>query len=93
MITFYRTEECPHCAAIQEVLEGLALAHTVVVVEELEDPELPHDSQLPALEDDGQMIRGREAVLKHLEGLSEFKAEWEKFQTDACYCDDEGDVI
>ena len=93
MITLYRTEDCPHCSAIQEVLEALALAHTVVVVEEPHGPGVSHAGELPALEDEGRMIRGREAVLKHLESLAKFKGEWEKFQTDSCYCDDDGNVI
>jgi glutaredoxin len=92
MITLYRTEDCPRCSAIQEVLEALTLAHKVVVVEDSEDPEVPHAARLPVLDDEGHLIVGRDAILDHLDKLAGFKAEWEKFQTDACYCDEEGNV-
>ena len=92
MITLYRTEDCPRCSAIQEVLEGMTLAHKVVIVDEPEDADVPHASRLPVLEDEGEVIEGRDAILQHLDQLAGFKAEWEKFQTDACYCDDEGNV-
>jgi hypothetical protein len=92
MITLYRTADCPRCSAIQEVLEGMTLAHKVVIVEDAQGSPVPHASRLPVLEDEGKVIEGRDAILQHLDQLAGFKAEWEKFQTDACYCDDEGNV-
>lgn len=92
MINFYCAESCPHCTAIREVLDSLSLAHKVVIVEDRAESPVSHAQRLPVLEDEGEVITGRKAVLEHLEKLAGFKAEWEKFQTDACYCDDEVNI-
>lgn len=88
MITLYRTPDCPACRRMQEVLEDLVVDHRVVTVRRPADR--PDD--LPALRDDDQLIHGRDAVLAHLEELERFRELWYKFQSDACYCDEEGDV-
>jgi hypothetical protein len=38
------------------------------------------------------MIQGSDAIIKHLEELEKFKELWDKFQSYACYCDEEGNV-
>ena len=95
MIEFYRTKECPGCRQIEETLEGLRFGHKVHEVESTDDieRELPDGSRLPILIDEGKVYSGRENIVRHLEEVEAFKAEWYKFQSDACYCDDEGNVI
>jgi glutaredoxin len=90
MITFYRRQSCRGCAAVQETLEELSLAHRVVLVGE--DAKPPEGTKPPVLVDDEEVIQGRDNILAHLEELKDFKAQWDKFQTDACYCDEEGNV-
>jgi hypothetical protein len=46
----------------------------------------------PALVDDDTVVRGRKKIFAHLEMLELFLGEWSKFQTDACYCDADGNV-
>lgn len=95
MITLFRTADCPRCRRIQDALEDLAVAHRVVVVVEGRaglPAEVASAERLPVLLDDGERFVGAEAILKHLEGLEAFSALWYKFQSDACYCDEEDGV-
>ena len=93
MIVFYRKAECEGCEAIQETLENLTLAHRVVVTEGEELPDdVPEDASMPVLVDDGKVYAGREKVLEHLNELESFKDLWYKFQSDACYCEDDGGI-
>ncbi len=94
MITFFRTSECGGCAAIQEVLGELTIAHDVVVLDAPEDlpSEFAAAGPPPVLVDGREIIQGRENILAHLEKLAEFRKLWYKFQSDACYCDKEGNV-
>jgi hypothetical protein len=43
--------------------------------------------------DDKEIIQGKDKILAHLEDLEGFKEQWYKFQSDACYCVEEGNVI
>ncbi len=93
MLTFYRTPNCNGCAAIQEVLENLAIPHETVVLQSPED--LPANlaaSAPPVLVDEHKVFQGQKNILAHLEELEDFKELWYKFQSDACYCDAEGNI-
>jgi len=46
----------------------------------------------PELIDGEVRVSGEEACRRHLESLAEIKAEWDRFQSDACYIDDDGRV-
>jgi len=90
----YRTEECPRCIQIEGVLQDLVLAHRVVAVTSSHELSgvLPEGTRLPVLVDGEEMIQGSDAIIKHLEELEKFKELWDKFQSYACYCDEEGNV-
>lgn len=94
MITFYRSPDCPRCGHIQEALEKMAIAHNVIEVNSIND--LPSDldgvKALPVLIDGEERIEGADDILKHLEKLEAFRKEWYRFQSDACFCDKNGDV-
>jgi hypothetical protein len=47
---------------------------------------------LPGLRDDDRIVCGKEDVLNYLEDLGGFLEEWQKFQSDSCYCDVNGNV-
>jgi glutaredoxin len=91
MITLYRTRDCPQCAGIQSTLEDLSVAHEVVAGTraELRD-RLPDGRTLPVLVDGDETFAGAKAVLQHLDELADFAKEWRKYQSDACYCGEEG---
>ena len=89
----YRTPGCPRCTEVAEALEELAIAHEVVEVDSPDDvPEDLEAVRLPVLRDGHEVFQGPGDVLDHLEGLESFRADWYKFQSDACYCDEEGNV-
>lgn len=94
MITFFRTKSCPGCSAIQETLEELCIAHKVILVDENRGRSsgLPAGARPPVLVDEDEVIQGGDAIIGHLEKLKDFKAVWEKFQSDACYCDEAGNI-
>ena len=94
MLTLYRAPACPRCSGIQEVLEELAIAHQVVEVRTAAD--LPEDLRsagaVPILLDGDEVFLGSDRILEHVEKLKDFKALWYKYQSDACYCDDQGNI-
>ncbi len=46
----------------------------------------------PVVWDDQRTYVGKNAILGFLEEMAQFKQEWDKFQSDTCYCDDEGEI-
>ena len=92
MITFVRTPGCRQCNEVSETLRELAVSHRVVPVNPSSGTAsgLPENTSPPVLMDNGSVVQGHDAIRQHLEGLEDFVATWQKFQTDACYCDDEG---
>jgi glutaredoxin len=92
MIEFYRPVNCPTCADIEAALQELVVAHKVIVVEtDQVEPELGNVS-LPAFKENGHVISGQEAIRSYLQELEGFVANWRRFQSDACYIDDEGET-
>lgn len=94
MITFYRTDRCDGCKAIETTLKEMRLAHEVEVVsgpEELPDV-APDDARPPVLVDQDEVFVGRDDILGHLEQMQDFKDQWYKFGSDACYCDEQGNI-
>lgn len=95
MITFFRSSDCRECDAVEESLAEMCLAYKAVrsTAGDRPDEGFPEGSTSPVLMDDGERFEGGRAIRRHLEELREFKAEWDKFQSDACYCDEQGNVI
>lgn len=94
MITFYCTTDCPRCDALREALRDLAIAHRVVEVRSPGDlpDEAGEASELPVLIDENGVFAGAAAVADHVEELESLRDEWYKFQSDACYCSERGDI-
>ncbi len=84
MIVLYRAAGCPRADRVQEQLEDLVVAHRVVVLPEIEG--------LPAIEDGRQRVSGRQPLEEYLGRLEKTVADWNRFQGDACYLDDDGEV-
>jgi hypothetical protein len=94
MIKLFRTESCLGCQHIENALKELCLAHEVVVVKEKDDipSSVASNTKLPFLIDGDRLIQGSNNIFVHLSELEEFKSRWYKFQSDACYCDEEGNI-
>lgn len=94
MISFYRHSTCPECDQIQAALEEMVLAHKVIPWEEQASGKgIPGtDLEPPVLVDGDEIYRGSDEILSHLKTLRCFKEEWDKFQSDSCYCGDDGEI-
>ncbi len=91
MITLYCRTGCPRCASVRDALEELAIdARIVELAEGSPLPgEVPAAARLPVLMDDGEPHVGSEAAIEHIEELRRFRDDWYRFQSDACYCEEE----
>jgi len=69
MIEFFRTRKCKGCAAIQDALETLCIAHETVLLESAQDlpADLARGGPPPVLVDGEDVIHGSEGILAHLE--------------------------
>ena len=95
MLLFYRSPDCPQCSHIEETLKELTIAHRVVLIQNKgEDGEkLPKGAKLPLLQDEAEVFVGIDDILKRLTELEKFKELWDTFQSDACYCDEDGEMV
>ncbi|MCM8797375.1 MAG: hypothetical protein NC923_05835 [Candidatus Omnitrophica bacterium] len=95
MLIFYRTEDCQGCKGIQSTLEAMRVAHKVVIVKKgpISVPGASSKVMPPVLIDEKIVIEGKDKIVSYLEKFEEFMQEWYKFQSDACYCDEEGNII
>ena len=86
MIELLRAADSSAADDIESRLRDLVVAHTVVVV----DPGAV-ESELPALRDGAVTASGPE-IPGFLDQLTRDMAEWSRFQSDACYLEDDGSV-
>ncbi|RMG65355.1 MAG: hypothetical protein D6715_08615 [Calditrichaeota bacterium] len=94
MITVFVDSKAGAGESIREKLNEMVLAHRWQAVE---DPaelnlSLPAEARLPVLVDDETVVWGEANILAYLEKVAAFKAEWDKFQSDSCYCGPDGEV-
>lgn len=93
MIEFYRPVECQTCGEFEDALKEMVIAHRVVTVKAKQLPDsLPAETHLPAIKDDEKIIMGEAEIKVYLEELKKVVADWRKFQGDACYIDEDGQV-
>jgi len=91
MITLYRYPDDAWADDVQTALDEMVIAYQTTVVRS--EAERPDDiPRLPALRDDGDVITGEDALRDHLDHLRNLMAEWDRFQSDACYLEDDGSV-
>jgi glutathione S-transferase len=91
MVTLYRRPDAPWADEIQEALNEMVIAYETEMV--TNDAALPDDvPETPALRDDGDVVTGETALREHLEELRQLMSDWDRFQSDACYIEDDGTV-
>jgi len=91
MITLYRRPDDPQADEIQEALDDMVIAYETETVEDAMPP--PDDvPALPALRDDREVVTGASDVSDHLDHLRDLMADWDRFQSDACYVEDDGTI-
>lgn len=91
MITLYRRPDDPWADEIQEALDEMVIAYET---ETLQSETAPPDDvgNLPALRDEGEIVTGKRALQAHLEELRTLMADWDRFQSDACYVEEDGTI-
>ena len=93
MIELYRAANDAESDRVEEALRDLVVAHRVITcTPEQATSQLGGDVTLPALREDEQIAHGPEEIARFLEQTRTTLEGWNKFQTDACYLDDEGNV-
>jgi hypothetical protein len=91
MITLYRPPDGPWADAIEEALDEMVIAYETEVIGD--GASRPDDvPDLPALRDDGDVVTGEDNLRAHLDHLRELMADWDRFQSDACYVEDDGTI-
>ena len=95
MLTLYRKRHCPLCDEIETQLQEQTLACKVIVLDSdtANASELPRDAEPPILRDDEETYVGREAIREHVIRVARIKERWQQHGADACYCDEDGDVL
>lgn len=91
MPTLYRPPESALADEVQSALADMVIAHDVVTVST--DNDVPGDlsrSDVPVLEDDGDLFIDPDAIRERLDTLQTLMADWDRFGSDACYIDDDG---
>ncbi len=89
VIEVYRTEEGSELTdQVEETLRGLVLDHSIHVVP---DPSAAPSADLPAIREGERVVNPAE-LPGYLEELRRFVADWNRFQSDACYIDVDGKV-
>jgi glutathione S-transferase len=91
MIVLYRRPDDPWADEVQEALDEMVIAYETESVPDADA--LPADvPDTPALRDDGEVITGGAALRIHLEELRALMNDWDRFQSDACYVEDDGSI-
>jgi len=85
VITLYASRDCPDCRLAAERLEELVLAHDVVHADRTADREAH------TLQDNGDTVRGHDAISSRLEELAEHMKQSRRYQSDVCH--DYGDDV
>ena len=81
MITLYRKTSCADCDEISDALREMVVAHKVVTIGDTWPPELSEGS-MPTIDDVRSFVRA----------LADYLTEWNRFQSDSCYVDEDGNV-
>ena len=92
MIRLYIQNDCRKCEEAEERFTDLVLAHKVVNLDE-EEVNNVNREDLPVVIDEGKVIKGSYQLDKYFESMEKFLEEWNRFQSDVCYVDDNGEVI
>ena len=93
MIELYRLADSHPGDAIEAALREMVVAYKRIVVEPEQAPaDLPAGTTLPAIRHDERLISGQTALVAYLSELEQFVADWRRFQSDACYIDEDGEV-
>lgn len=91
MRILYRRPDDSWADEIQAALDEMVIDYETETIEDGHPP--PDDvPDLPALRDEGEIVTGETALRDHLDTLRALMADWDRFQSDACYVEDDGSI-
>ncbi|MEW5854774.1 MAG: hypothetical protein AB2A00_38715 [Myxococcota bacterium] len=90
MIELLREPDSPAADHVEDALRELSVAHRVVVVQAPAQLQALGEVTLPAIRDGERVVFGAEPLRAFLEETARLMERWQRFQSDACYVDDDG---
>jgi len=91
MIKLYREENSPQADMIEAEFRGIVLGYDRVVIDEKKAIRLFDDATLPVITNNERVVSG-EGIPAYIKELKQLMREWQRFQSDACYVDDDGET-
>lgn len=91
MITLYRHPDDAWADELEEALDEMVIAYeTETITQETNRPDdVP---ELPALRDDDEVVFGETDLRHRIRELRDLMGKWDRFQSDACYIEDDGSI-
>ena len=91
MIKLYREENSPQADMIEAEFRDIVLGYDRVVVDEKQAAQLFDDATLPVITNNERVVSG-DGIPSYIKELKRLMREWQRFQSDACYVDDDGET-
>ena len=91
MIKLYREENSPQADMIEAEFRDIVLGYDRVVVDEKKAAQLFDDAPLPVITNNERVVSGDD-IPGYIKELKQLMREWQRFQSDACYVDDDGET-
>ena len=91
MIKLYREENSPQADIIEAEFRDMVLGYDRVVIGEKEAVQLFDDTTLPVITNNEKIVSG-DGIPSYIKELKQLMREWQRFQSEACYVDDDGET-
>lgn len=93
MIELFRTEQSKTADWVEAEFRELVVGYRKILTTPQHAAELFGEQvALPVIRENGRLISGRDNLLDYLRDLEKLATEWRRFQSDACYIDEDGEV-
>ena len=91
MIKLYRDENSPQADIIEAEFRDMVLGYDRIVVGEKEAAPLFDATALPVITNNEKIVSG-DGIPSYIKELKQLMREWQRFQSDACYVDNDGET-
>ena len=91
MIKLYREDSDLRADTIEAELRELVLGYDCVVINEKEAAQLFDDATLPVITNNERTVSGDD-IPAYIKELKQLMRDWQRFQSDACYVDEDGET-
>ena len=91
MIKIYCEENSQQADMIEAEFRELVLGYDRVVIDDKESTRLFDDATLPVITNNDRFVSGDE-IPAYIKELKQLMRDWQRFQSDACYVDEDGET-